>query len=305
MKQKTRPVIVDALEWRKLEKDGKNAGLQKSATIVRAKDGAISFIASSAAVDRYGDTIDQNGWELANFKANPVLLWAHSHNTPPVGKVGNIGLGADGNLTAADVTFTPKELNAFGAEVEGMVRAGFLSAVSVGFLPLEWEVRYSDSGEFLGYHFKRMELLELSVVPVPAHPLALVTGKSYAKTLAQWLAAEPDDAAPATRAMATELTAFLKAAEDLQTAAGDNEDQAGFGEMIALLKRIAVATEENGKVMKALLGVQQVKATGLSLMGDDVLQLLSAAAPVAAEPAKVKDAVDNSVGGVLSALSNP
>src|SRR6185312_16759538 len=35
----------------------------------------ILFVASTAAKDRYGDTIEQNGWDMAAYLRNPVILF--------------------------------------------------------------------------------------------------------------------------------------------------------------------------------------------------------------------------------------
>lgn len=238
-----RPVVVSPLEWRSLLKQGKNAGVARSVPIKRAADGTVSFVASSVDADRYGDTIDQAGWETAAFEANPVLLWAHSHSTPPVGKVGAL-VKDGGPLRATACEFTPAEMHPFGAQVGEMVKNGFLNTVSVGFLPIEWEERYDEGGRFLGYHFKRQELLEISVVPVPANPQALIEGKSFAKSLADWCAT-PDESAPIARVWQGEVAGFLKAADDLQTRAEDSADANAFGDMLKMLERIAVATEAN------------------------------------------------------------
>lgn len=263
MKRSARPVIVTPLEWRSLTKQGQVAGIARTALIERAADGAVSFIASAFEPDRYGDTIDQTGWVLANFEANPVLLWAHSHDCPPVGRVGKITAPAEatGRLLAEDVTFTPKEMHAFGDEVGQMVKGGFLNAVSVGFMPLEWEERYDETGRFLGYHFKRMELLELSVVPVPAQPQALQLSKGFAKSLAQWLE-KPDESSPLARGYQQELGGFFKAIEEIEARSTDAADEAGFGKMVALLERIAAASEKQvGFAVK--LGDLEVRAPTL------------------------------------------
>jgi hypothetical protein len=35
------------------------------------------FILSDATIDRYGDSVDPNGWVLDNFLRNPAALFAH------------------------------------------------------------------------------------------------------------------------------------------------------------------------------------------------------------------------------------
>jgi HK97 family phage prohead protease len=247
MKQRSqRPVILSAPEWRAQYKKGTVAAIARSLTIERNSDGSYSFTASSADPDRYGDTIDQQGWQLANYKANPVILWAHSHYTPPVGKAPATALNAAGNLSTGPITFTSEAENPFGHQVGLMVAGGFLNTVSVGFLPLEWEERYDEKGYFLGYHFKRMELLEISIVPVPANPQALIEGKAapvFVKSLTEWMASDADQDVPLARTFRNELAGYLKAAEDLQTAAEDEADQGAFTRMEQLLERIAKATE--------------------------------------------------------------
>jgi hypothetical protein len=58
-----------------------------------------------------------------------------------------------------------------------MVKGGFLNAVSVGFDPKEW----TWDEERGGYNFIRQELLEFSMVPVPANADALAIARSAAK----------------------------------------------------------------------------------------------------------------------------
>jgi HK97 family phage prohead protease len=212
------------------------AGLARLATISRASDGSISFVASTDAPDRYGDTVDQSGWDTAAYEKNPVLLWAHSYTTPPVGKVGR--LDKSGNLTARDVTFTTPEQHPFGAQVGEMVRAGFLNTVSVGFLPLEWEEVRSPEGALTGYRFTRQELLEISVVPVPANPQALVEGRAFAKALVSWADGLPQDAPAIVREYRDTLAAWLKGAEDAQRRREELADESAFAEMLAVLRSI-------------------------------------------------------------------
>lgn len=339
MKRSSPPVIVTPLEWRGLLKKGQVAGVARSATLTVAKDGSVSFVASAFDADRYGDTINGLGWKLDNFKANPVLLWAHSHSTPPVGRVGSIEVpGAEkAPLEAHDCTFTPAEMHAFGAEVGAMVKGGFLNAVSVGFLPIKWEERYDEGGRFLGYHFIEQELLELSVVPVPAQPQALLLSKGFAKSLSQWIET-PDDSSPMARGFQQELGGFFKAADDLQASA----DGDGFERMEALLERIAKATEAPrftvrlGDMEVSGPDVASVKALVRAVSGDvkalpapapvertcpacgaedgcniDCLTCLGKAgdpvpepAPVASEASGGEDAGDTSLASVLIGLAN-
>jgi len=120
-----------------------------------------TIIASTSAVDRQGDVVDQNGWELANFKKNPVLLWAHDYSALPIGKVVSAQV-VKGQLIA-DFIFATADANPVAQQIKRLYEEGIVNASSVGFIPLERQ----------GNVITRSELLELSLVPVPANQEAL------------------------------------------------------------------------------------------------------------------------------------
>lgn len=135
-------------------------------------DGGLSFVMSDGSEDRYGDTVAPTGWKTDAFLKNPVFLWQHDRGLPPIGKVGSIAM--DGaTLRAKDVTFTPSDLHPFGAQIGKLYEAGFLNAVSVGFMPVKYS--FNDSG---GIDFQEQELLELSAVTVPANANALLEARA-------------------------------------------------------------------------------------------------------------------------------
>jgi HK97 family phage prohead protease len=145
----------------------------------------IGFVISTASVDREGDVIAVGGWELDRYKENPVVLWAHDYHTPPIGKALDVSV-KDGVLVATD-RFTPEDINPFGAMIYRMVKGGYLKATSVGFKPIEWT--YNE--DHRGYDFLRSELLEHSVVPVPANPEALVMASAAGidlRPMREWVA---------------------------------------------------------------------------------------------------------------------
>ena len=133
----------------------------------------IEFVASTPGVDRYGDSIDQRGWVTSNFEKNPVFLWSHRSGDPPVGKVVNLTKSA--KELVAKVEFVSQQIFPFAETIFQLYRNGFLSSVSVGFLPLEEPTPRIDekSGHFVGYTYTKQELLEISATPLPANPEAL------------------------------------------------------------------------------------------------------------------------------------
>lgn len=125
-------------------------------------------IASDATLDRAGEVIDQNGWMLDNFRANPVLLWAHDYYSKPIGKITDIEVRAGRLMFKAQLAV---DISEEAAVIYQMFQEGYLNAYSVGFNPIEWK---SGNGVDEPYRtYTKAELLEISAVPVPANPNAL------------------------------------------------------------------------------------------------------------------------------------
>jgi HK97 family phage prohead protease len=131
-------------------------------------DGKYTFTISTGAVDRDRDTVSVDGWNLDNYRKNPVVLWAHDYSSLPVGRAETI-IARNGQLVAR-MEFVPKEISPFAEAVRQLVEGGWVKATSVGFRPTEWTIN-EDRG---GFDFKRQELLEFSIVPVPSNPEALI-----------------------------------------------------------------------------------------------------------------------------------
>lgn len=159
-----------------------------SADPVAAADGSrrVRFTFSDGTIDRAGDSIDPKGWVLDNFNKNPVILWAHDSWSPPIGR--GVDVSAAGDALVGDVDFMPPEINGFADTVYRMVKAGYIKAGSVGFLPLEWTF-VNDKDRPYGINFEKQELLEFSICPVPCNPNALQEARSKGidtAPLAEW-----------------------------------------------------------------------------------------------------------------------
>ena len=170
--------FLSDLEFHKLAKTGmaEGVGVRKYFVVeekeISDEERIIEFTNSTPTQDRYHDTIDQNGWQLENFRKNPVVLWAHDYGQPPVAKSVNVWV-EEGKLKSRD-QFTPRDLYPFGFMVYELYKNGFLNAKSVGFQP----ITYAFNNETDGVEYYTQELLEHSCVPVPANPEALVSAKS-------------------------------------------------------------------------------------------------------------------------------
>ena len=137
----------------------------------------LTFVFSDESVDRYGDVIYARGWDLANFNANPIALFGHDAGTVEnvIGRAKNVRV--EGSRLIGDIEFMGAEVNPNAEAVYQMVKGGFLKTVSVGFQPIEWELA-KDKSRPQGVNFKKQELLEISIVPIPANPKALVQAKA-------------------------------------------------------------------------------------------------------------------------------
>jgi phage head maturation protease len=179
---------------------------------VEEVEGQKLAIASEETVDRQGEIITLDGWDLKNFKRNPVMLWSHNPYEP------NLGHGK--NMRLSDVNgkrklvFEPDfhKITPLSQALDEMYEKGYLRAFSVGFLPLEMEPVEKDGDSWGPQRYLKQELLEISAVNVPAHPNAL--NIAYAKGLsegqAKLLFLPTEDSAPDQSA---ELAAKVKALE--------------------------------------------------------------------------------------------
>ena len=138
------------------------------------EDRTLEFIGSTAAVDRYGDIIEPAGWDLKNYKKNPVFLWGHNYSMPPIGKAVSVKVTDD--ALVFQIMFATAEEYAFADTIYRLYLGGFLKATSVGFQDLEREPisDKKNEGRQTGWHFLKQELYELSGVTVPANPDAIM-----------------------------------------------------------------------------------------------------------------------------------
>ena len=151
-------------------------------TKAEQSDKAITFIASTANPDRYGDIVDQGGWDLRAYERNPIILLNHNPTQLPIGK--GKAYVKNGQLML-DVEFDKNDEVA--QQVERKVRGGFINAVSVGFQPSESIARNKLPADHpyhgkSGYYFPKSELLEVSIVTIPANNEATLS-KHYTANL--------------------------------------------------------------------------------------------------------------------------
>lgn len=124
--------------------------------------GSFEVIASTDAVDRHGEIVKQDGWELDNYKKNPVVLINHRYNVESICWKATDVYVEDNKLIIKGV-FAPNEL---GQEIRKLYEAWFLKTVSVWFIA-------KSRNEANWREITKQELIELSFIPVPANPDAV------------------------------------------------------------------------------------------------------------------------------------
>jgi HK97 family phage prohead protease len=143
-----------------------------SSTALTQVGDLFEFNLSSPNADRANDEIVQEGIQCDEFILNPVCLWAHRSDEPPIGTWhdlrivngclrGFLRLAAEGTSSRID-------------EIIRLVRAKILRAVSIGFFPIQVEPIKSTGGT----RYVKSRLVEVSLCAVPMNPDALAVAKS-------------------------------------------------------------------------------------------------------------------------------
>jgi HK97 family phage prohead protease len=189
----------------------------------KTEAGEASAIATTPAVDRERDIVVTAGIDLSAFlKNNGPILFAHDHWSIPVG----IATRADHDHEQLRVFWKWLPNDAKAAAVRNAWEAKALNSLSIGFLPTAPAI----PNEHGGWTFPTSQLLEVSIVPVPANPEATRMLKSFGllQSPAERLAARLTSVAKSLtdgRTLSDESRRLLEtAASNLLTALNDGEE---------------------------------------------------------------------------------
>lgn len=144
---------------------------------IRAKnEGTHEFVISDATIDRYDTVIPIKAWNLDNYRKNPIV--AYSHNTSGwSGPDSIIGIGdvrIEDDKLIGTVTYEPADLNPLAEKIRRKVEYGTLRSTSVGFTASKGHWGEERNGEDPDiYYFDDVDLLEFSIVNIPANPNAV------------------------------------------------------------------------------------------------------------------------------------
>lgn len=196
MKQARQLAAIERREWTaKAEAPAENRG--------RAR-------ISAETTDRMGDVVVAEGAQIENYLKNPVVLYAHDSRSLPVGRATDLSI-VKGEGVDAEWEWAP---HPEAQVVRSLWEGGFLNATSIGFRPLTYEeLEADDNAWWPPLKFLEWELLEFSIVPVPANQDALRLA------LAEFDAGRPDQlkaiVARAGRVLSAANETNLRDARDL------------------------------------------------------------------------------------------
>ena len=162
------------------------------------RDRRAKFRLSDNSLDRMGTRIEPEGIDTAGFQRNPVFLWGHggygTFSGPPdianvIGRTLSTRISAldrgAGDATKAldiEVEFMPGSINEKAEQALQMVRKGYLNAVSIGLAVRDFVVEKGPDhkGQKTSIIvYTDTEMLEASLVPIPANSNALALQKSF------------------------------------------------------------------------------------------------------------------------------
>lgn len=112
--------------------------------------------------DAYGDVVAPGAFAASIAERPTKFLYEHYE---PIGKQLELRETEDGLYGRWSVVDTRA-----GTDAHKLAKAGVLDALSIGYIPVEWE--YRDDGVRV---LRRVDLFEVSAVAIPANPNAVIT----------------------------------------------------------------------------------------------------------------------------------
>lgn len=142
-----------------------------------SRNACLDFVASDETLDRYNEVIVASGWKLENYVKNPVFQNSHQYGDIiyTIGRalVTEVRTMGERKVLFQRVEFAT-EANPIAKIAYNLYKGKFLNAVSVGFIPLQWE--NGEVADTFARKYTEQELLEVSAVGIPANPNALALG---------------------------------------------------------------------------------------------------------------------------------
>lgn len=138
----------------------------------------VDIVASDFSLDSYNTRIDPAGWDLEQFKKNPVICLQHdSYSRLPIAQALPETVRVENGKLVMTVKFPEQGASDDADESFSLIAAGVLRGVSVGFDPTESEDKseqISDGNSITVRIFRKQRLMEVSFVTIPSNDNGLV-----------------------------------------------------------------------------------------------------------------------------------
>jgi len=149
---------------------------------IRDPSRVIRFVASDDTLDRYGEVVLPRGVDFSNFAKNAPLMAFHDYSMWPIGK--NVAGEVRGNQLFLDAEFDSAEDDPEAEKVFRKIKSRTVKTGSIGFIPTKFitpgEATKSKADkdlfdQYAGARriYTNWEIIEFSIVPIPANPNAL------------------------------------------------------------------------------------------------------------------------------------
>ena len=142
----------------------------------------VEFVASDNSVDSYGTVLPVDKWDLKRYQNNGIVGYMHdvygdswTKSADPDDIIGKGEAFVEDDKLVVRITFEPADLNERADKIYRKIQFGSLHAVSVGFrATAKGHKGDEERGENPDvYYYNGQELLEVSVVNIPANANAL------------------------------------------------------------------------------------------------------------------------------------
>ena len=149
---------------------------------VDAETRTVEFVASDNSVDSYGTVLPVDKWDLKRYQGNGIVGYMHdvygdswTKSADPDDIIGKGEAFVEDDKLVVRITFEPADLNERADKIYRKIQFGSLHAVSVGFrATAKGHKGDEERGENPNvYYYNGQELLEVSVVNIPANANAL------------------------------------------------------------------------------------------------------------------------------------
>ena len=138
------------------------------ATVKDLGDGVFEAIVTTSGIDRTNESIITSGVDTRTWENTGMpVMYGHDYSGLPIGK--GLSVKSFKNKMTSRFQLAIEEYP-FAKTVGALIKGGYLSSVSIGGIVKEW----SDDFKTI----VKMEMVEFSVVPIPANPEAVITQRS-------------------------------------------------------------------------------------------------------------------------------